>query len=82
MQEDYEELGNLINQNFDNRAKIMNISPQNKEMIQAARSCGASASFTGSGGAIIGIYKGNDMLQNLVSTLKKIDARVINPDIF
>ena len=81
LQEDYEELGHLINQNFDNRAKIMNISAQNSEMIQAARSCGASASFTGSGGAIIGIYKDNEMLQNLVSTLKKIDARVINPDI-
>ncbi len=81
LQQDYEELGKLINQNFDNRTKIMNISPQNMEMIQAARQCGASASFTGSGGAIIGIYKGNDMLQNLVNNLKKINARVINPDI-
>ncbi len=78
---DYEELGVLINQNFDNRTKIMNISSQNTEMIQAARNCGASASFTGSGGAIIGIYKDNDMLHNLVNTLKKIDARVIKPDI-
>jgi len=78
---DYEELGNLINQNFDNRTRIMNISSQNMEMIKAARSCGASASFTGSGGAIIGIYKDNEMLQNLVNTFKKIDARVIKPDV-
>ena len=81
IQKDYHELGNLINQNFDNRTKIMNISSLNMEMIQAARSCGASASFTGSGGAIIGIYKDNEMLQNLVNTLKKIDARVIKPDV-
>lgn len=79
--EDYDALGEFINQNFDNRTNIMNISFQNMEMILAARSCGASASFTGSGGAIIGIYKDNDMLQTLVNTLKKIDARVIIPDI-
>jgi glucuronokinase len=51
---DHKLLGKLINANFDNRAKIMTINPNNLEMINTARNCGASASFTGSGGAIIG----------------------------
>ena len=73
------ELGSLINQNFDNRCKIMSISPSNMELVQTARACGASASFTGSGGAIIGTYNNDEMLNKLVYSLKKINARVIKP---
>ncbi len=76
---DYKLLGQLINANFDNRAKIMTIGPSNMEMINTARNCGASASFTGSGGAIIGIYDDDEILKRLVYNLKKINARVIKP---
>ncbi len=75
----HELLGQLINANFDNRCKIMSISPSNMELINTARNCGASASFTGSGGAIIGIYHDDEMLKKLVYSLKKINARVIKP---
>lgn len=76
---DYNRLGKLINANFDNRCKIMNISPSNMELVETARKCGASASFTGSGGSIIGIYDNDEMLKRLVFSLKKINARVIKP---
>lgn len=76
---DYEQLSALIDENFDNRCKIMNISPSNMELVNTARACGASAKFTGSGGSIIGIYKDDDMLNKLVIHLKKINARVIKP---
>ena len=76
---DYDTLGFLINENFNNRRKIMSISDSNNEMVETARACGASASFTGSGGAIIGIYKDNEMLQKLVYSLRNIQARVIKP---
>jgi glucuronokinase len=72
-------LSQLINANFDNRCKIMTINASNMDMINTARHCGASASFTGSGGAIIGIYEDDEMLNRLVYTLKKINARVIKP---
>jgi len=72
-------LGELINANFDNRCKIMTISDSNMQLINTARNCGASASFTGSGGAIIGIYHDDDMLKKLIYNLKKINARVIKP---
>jgi glucuronokinase len=57
----------------------MTISASNLEMINAARSCGASASFTGSGGAIIGTFEDDEMLKRLLYNLKKINARVIKP---
>lgn len=79
LNQDFDGLHQLINENFDNRCKIMNISPSNMELVQTARNCGASAKFTGSGGSIIGTYKDDDMLNRLVISLKKINARVIRP---
>lgn len=69
----------LVNENFDLRSKIMNISESNRELVQTARKCGAAAKFSGSGGSIIGIYKDNHMLTRLIVELKKINARVIKP---
>lgn len=76
---DFEKLNELINRNFDLRAKIMNISESNKQMVMTARECGASAKFSGSGGTIIGMYKDDKMLQSLIINLKKLNARVIKP---
>lgn len=76
---DRKEMHKLINRNFDLRSSIMHISDSNRELIEMARSCGASAKFTGSGGSIIGTYEDNDMLKKLVVSLKSINARVIKP---
>ncbi len=77
--QDFKRLGELINQNFDYRAQIMTITDRNQALIDTARSCGASASFTGSGGSIIGIYRDEEMLNRLFIELKKQNARVIKP---
>jgi glucuronokinase len=79
---DHKRLSQLMNENFDERRKVMNISDSNLEMVETARACGASAKFTGSGGSIIGIYKDDDMLKKLIIELKAINARVIKPHIF
>lgn len=76
---DYPSLHNLMNENFDQRCNIMNISDSNMELIIKARACGASASFTGSGGSIIGMYADDEMLHKLIISLKKVKARVIKP---
>ncbi|GAB4378736.1 MAG: hypothetical protein Kow0042_27410 [Calditrichia bacterium] len=57
----------------------MTISDSNREMVEVARKCGASAKFAGSGGSIIGIYQNDEMLTRLFVELKKIGARVIKP---
>ena len=79
LKEDTELLFELINRNFDLRTQIMNISESNKEMVRVARECGASAKFSGSGGAIIGTYSNDEMLHKLIIRLKEINARVIKP---
>ena len=50
-----EDIGPLMDQNFDRRAKIYPISERNQEMVQLARDAGAHAKFSGSGGAVIGV---------------------------
>ena len=72
-------LKELMNQNFNLRSKIMNINDSNIELIETARSCGASSKFAGSGGSVIGIYDNNEMLTRLIVEMKKIKARVIRP---
>jgi len=79
LKKDYPGLNKLIDKNFDLRCKIMKISESNMELVMKARNCGASAKFSGSGGAIIGMYEDDEMLQRLIINLKKINARVIKP---
>jgi len=76
---DIETLHDLMNQNFDLRRKIMNIRDADLALVETARSCGASAKFSGSGGAIIGMYKDDEMLNHLKVELSKVQARVIKP---
>ena len=72
-------LEKLMDENFNLRSRIMNITAKNMQMIQTARACGASAKFAGSGGSIIGIYSGEEMFLSLVKKLEKIGAVVIKP---
>lgn len=79
MEDRPDDLHELINNNFDYRCQIYNVSESNKALIRAARACGASAKFAGSGGTIIGSYRDDDMLNRLFVELKKYNARVVKP---
>jgi glucuronokinase len=50
-------------------------------MVETARSCGASAKFTGSGGAIVGTYEGEAMFEELKATLEPKGMQVLKPQI-
>ena len=80
---DFRDLPALINRNFDLRCEVCgkSVSPQNRRMVELARSAGASAKFTGSGGAIIGTYENREMLQNLTRILKENQISVLLPRI-
>jgi glucuronokinase len=78
---DYDGLNRLIDANFDLRARIYRISAGNLEMIQTARSCGASANFAGSGGAIVGSYAGDEVFDRLIEAMKSINVAVVKPQI-
>jgi glucuronokinase len=72
-------LHQLIDANFDLRARLYKLDQGNLEMIRLARSVGASANFAGSGGAIVGLYEGEEMFSRLASTLQSAGIAVIKP---
>lgn len=78
---DHLKMHDLINENFDLRRKTVRISKGNIEMVELARSVGASAKFTGSGGAIIGTYKDERMFSSLKNKLNDNGIVVIKPNI-
>lgn len=81
MKRDYTTLHNLINANFDLRRSLIPITQGNIDMVETARSVGASAKFTGSGGAIIGTYEDDKMFDNLKTALSRKNIEVIKPEI-
>lgn len=74
-------MNELINENFDLRKKTIRISEGNVEMVELARSVGASAKFTGSGGAVIGICEDDLMFNKLKNKLNANGIEVIKPNI-
>ena len=74
-------LHRLVDANFDLRATIFDITPENKAMVAAARAAGASAKFAGSGGAIVGTYGDDDQFERLRRNLAAIGCKTIKPRI-
>lgn len=77
----FESLPEYINRNFDLRRSLLKISKENIEMVETAREIGASAKFTGSGGAIIGTYTDDKMFAELQAGMKEKAIKVIKPEI-
>jgi glucuronokinase len=77
---DAEKLAAIIDRNFDRRVELGGVSAGNIELVRTARSVGASAKLTGSGGAIIGTYSGDDMLARLREVCAPLNIEVIVPD--
>jgi glucuronokinase len=74
-----DEMMRLMNANFDLRRRIYRISDSNLEMVEAARSTGACAKFTGSGGAIVGIYRDEPMYKRLKRAMDRLNIRILKP---
>ena len=74
-------IGPILDANFDLRRSLCRIHPDNIAMIEAARSVGASAKFTGSGGAIIGLYRDESMFTSLVKALSSQGVSVLKPTV-
>lgn len=76
---DADELGRLIDANFDTRKSICQLPAAHVRMVEEARAAGASAKFAGSGGAIIGTYRDPAMFDRLKENLEGIGCRVFVP---
>ena len=75
-------LHRVTNANYDVRRRIMAIAPENDRMVRTARSAGASAKFAGSGGAIVGVYRGEAEFAALKLALAGIGCTTLKPTIF
>ncbi len=76
---DHERLGRLMNLNFDTRRSIYDLNDRHIDMVELARSLGASAKFAGSGGSIIGIYRDEKMYQELKHAFLGRRCSIIKP---
>jgi len=68
MKRDFDAVAKLMDMNFDLRRKIYGdrvIGEKNLEMVAIARKLGSPAKFSGSGGAIIGMYENWNDLQEI-----------------
>jgi glucuronokinase len=77
----YSRLNELIDANFDLRSQIYQIDRGNLEMVHTARAGGATANFAGSGGAIVGTYKNDEVFTRLKESMGAIGVAVIKPKI-
>jgi len=73
------EMHALMNRNFDLRASIVKISDRNWQLVNAARNCGVSAKFCGSGGAIVGICEDEALFRALATEMAGLGAEVVRP---
>lgn len=74
-------LPQLIDENFDLRRSIKELPSNQIKMVETARQTGASAKFAGSGGAIVGTYENDEMLEQLSTSMADIDCQLIIPKI-
>ena len=79
-QGDLEELGRLMDQNFDLRSRICELPATQVEMVERAREVGAAAKFAGSGGAIVGVCRDQVMFEQLQAVLGDLNCQVFRPN--
>lgn len=78
---DRDRLFELMNKNFDLRSSLYQLRESDINLVRYARVVGASAKFAGSGGAVIGVYEDEKMLNRLREIYAKIGAVVIAPKV-
>src|SRR5207244_11267431 len=74
-------LARAIVDNLDVRRSIYRLPPWQVQMADAARACGASANFAGSGGAIVGTYRTEATFDRLRNALASSGCRTLKPSV-
>jgi len=74
------ELGTLMDKNFDIRQSLLKLNPFQEKMVLDARKAGAQAKFAGSGGAIVGTCPAEKM-KSVIEFLQSAGYQVFQPQI-
>jgi glucuronokinase len=61
-----------VDRSFDARAQMMELDARHVAMIERARACGASANYTGSGGAIAAVCRDESHRAEVTAALREI----------
>ena len=70
-------LGVLLDENFELRRRIYDLNPRHVALIEAARALGAPANYTGSGGAIVGLFRDEEHLGELRAALEALSCELL-----
>ena len=70
-------LGVLLDENFDLRRRLYDLDPRHVELVDTARRLGAPANYTGSGGAIVGLFRDEDHLAELRAGLEALGCELL-----
>lgn len=70
-------LGVLMERNFELRRRIYELDPRHVELIKTAQGLGAPANYTGSGGAIVGLFRDEDHLAELREAFEALGCELL-----
>ncbi len=73
------EIGELMDRNFEVRRSMCALDAHNLQMVEIGRKHNAHPKFSGSGGAIVGIYPGDEAYRAMSEELRRINCQVIRP---
>ena len=76
IERDLARFARCVDQTFDLRGRLMTLDPLCVEMIEVARSCGASANYTGSGGAIVAVCRDESHVAEVAAGLGTVGCGV------
>jgi len=79
LESDLGRLHRLVNANFDLRRRLGPLEPHHVRMVEVARAAGASANYSGSGGAITGLVDNDDVFAELTCAMAAFGCTVIRP---
>jgi glucuronokinase len=74
-----DELGRLMDRNFDARRSMCDLDARDVQMIEIGRKYNAHPKFSGSGGAVVGVYPGPDAFARMSQELAAMKCEVIRP---
>jgi glucuronokinase len=60
LERDLRAFARCVDASFDARRRMLSLDQRHVEMIECARAAGASANYTGSGGAIVAVCRSDD----------------------
>lgn len=74
---DRERLGHAVDGSFDARRRVLALDERHVEMVDHARALGASANYTGSGGAIVAVCRGQKHREDVAGGLAPIGCETL-----